>query len=572
MGKKGPYRFITEEYSEAGILRTLNYMLNPNLISTEQKSRLLNLAFLSTSTNRVERVDTYKVTGLDRDSAILENRIAVCNAKNNNMECIMSNKKNLWILTEERPKNSVLKTIIERFCSDYSIGFFADPLRIIPLIKDEKFTFSYQVLGINSPNIGNIYVKTVSGYSSFVDFLVYFQEQEPVADDTPLYAIEETKTDDSESRNTGVYQRCTKFVYIDYFYSYVKKIMLYDLQVTQKAKPTQTNIFGSRLLATCGVEVLGKVQTDEQGLAFDSIDELIQYKNSMRKPPKGNVPIDITRYADRIEVSGRLFKSGGLSHDPNIGALTIIAKALRVLGWEKDIVITQHGLAQSMLSISNKFIHIANRLNIKLQGLNIPKNVEHPDYWRYEKKGEKLATIFIHLVVESFTNGYSIFENHAGCEKSYFKNSNGDVVPLVKYSDRKAYKDGDKSKIAHIPDLILVDVERLQVINIEGKTYLNRFKGIAELSNYDFIEENYIRPQYPEYSIQRTVVVYGSNEEEIVEIQVSFMLNEKGKMILGIQAPKLFKQAILNLLDYWTQRKPSNLLNYNNNVLGTRIV
>src|SRR5690606_24239592 len=112
----------------------------------------------------------------------------------------------------------------------------------------------YQVLGINSPNIGNIYVKTVSGYSSFVDFLVYFQEQEPVADDTPLYAIEETKTDDSESRNTGVYQRCTKFVYIDYFYSYVKKIMLYDLQVTQKAKPTQTNIFGSRLLATCGVE------------------------------------------------------------------------------------------------------------------------------------------------------------------------------------------------------------------------------------------------------------------------------------------------------------------------------
>ena len=333
--------------------------------------------------------------------------------------------------------------------------------------------------------------------------------------------------------------------------------MLYDLQIPQKLIATKTNVFGSRLLATCGVEVLGKVQTDEQGQAFTSIDEIIECKNSMKQPPAGNVPINITRYNDRIEISGRLVKAERLSHDPNIGALTIIAKALRVLGWEKDIVITQHGLTERMLTKRNKFIHIANRLDIKLQGLNIPNNNEHPDYWRYEDRGEKLATIFIHLVVESFTKGYSIFENHAGCEKSYFKNSNGDVVPLAKYSDRDAYKAGDKSKIAHIPDLILVDVERLKIINIEGKTYANRFNGIAELLNYDFIEDTYIRPQYPEYSIQRTVVVYGSNETEIVEIEVSFMLNKKGQMILGIQAPKLFNEAISNLLDYWTQTKSS---------------
>ena len=30
----------------------------------------------------------------------------------------------------------------------------------------------------------------------------------------PIYAIEETKTDDKESRNTGVYQRCSKFIFI----------------------------------------------------------------------------------------------------------------------------------------------------------------------------------------------------------------------------------------------------------------------------------------------------------------------------------------------------------------------
>ncbi|AMN69039.1 hypothetical protein [Psychrobacter sp. P11G5] len=460
----------------------------------------------------------------------------------------MTSQKNLWILTEERPKTSILQTIIGRFCNDYNIGFFANPLRIIPLINNEKFTFTYQVLGINSPNIGNIYIKIVSGYSSFVDFLVYFQKDQPIPTDIPLYAIEETKTDDSESRNTGVYQRCTKFVYIDYFYSHVKKIMLYDLQITQKASPTKTNIFGSRLLATCGVEVLGKVQTAEQEQAFNSIDELIQCKKDIKAHTR-NVPIDITKHAEHIEVSGRLRKgkTNTLSYDPNIGALTIIAKALRVLGWDKDIIITKHELAQEVLTNRNKFIYIANRLDIKLQGLEIPQNVEHRDYWRYEEKGEKLATIFIHLVVESFTKGYSIFENHAGCGKSYFKKSNGDVRPLVKYS----YENNGKRKIAHIPDLILVDMERLEVINIEGKTYANRSNGINELLNYDFIDSEYIKQEYPDYSIKRTVVVYGSDEEEIMETKISFMLNKKGKMVLGIQAPQLFHQAISNLLHYW---------------------
>ncbi|MDK4651379.1 hypothetical protein QG070_10255, partial [Kingella kingae] len=71
--------------------------------------------------------------------------------------------------------------------------------------------------------------------------------------------------------------------------------------------------------------------------------------------------------------------------------------------------------------------------------------------------------------------------------------------------DRESYKAGDKTAIAYIPDLILLDVERLKVLNIEGKTYANRAKGIAELVNYDFIESHYIHPQYPDYHIIRTV-------------------------------------------------------------------
>ena len=45
-------------------------------------------------------------------------------------------------------------------------------------------------------------------------------------------------------------------------------------------------------------------------------------------------------------------------------------------------------------------------------------------------------------------------------------------------------------------------------------------------------------------------VQYGSKEEEIIEIEIGFLLNENGQLILGIKAPKLFKAAITNLSDF----------------------
>ena len=43
----------------------------------------------------------------------------------------------------------------------------------------------------------------------------------------------------------------------------------------------------------------------------------------------------------------------------------------------------------------------------------------------------------------------------------------------------------------------------------------------------------------------------GNKEEKIIEIEVGFLLNENGQLILGVKAPKLFKKAIKNLLDFW---------------------
>lgn len=465
----------------------------------------------------------------------------------------MSNTgKNLWILTEERPKKVVLQSIFEYFAKDQQCGFFGDTLRIIPILNENKcFEFTYEVIGFTCAKVQHVYIKTVLGTSSFVDFLIYYQDDEPTPADVPLYAIEETKTDDSESRNTGVYQRCSKFVFIENYYPQTKKIMLYALQIEQKLKPTETYIFGTRLLLTLGVEILGKTLDANIFKPFTSIEDIIEFKANMHRPPKGNVPILLNKSNDKIQISGRLFKSDSLSHDPNIGALSVIAAALRKLGWNKCIEITRHGLQQKHVKARNKFVFIANMLAISLQGLTVPKADIPQNYWRYDMEGEKLGTIFIHIVVENFTEGYSIFENHAGCEKGYFHTSKGECVPLAKYADKEAYKAGDKKQIVFIPDLVLLDIETKEAITIEGKKYENKDKGIAELNNYNSFDKLYLKKYYPLYKIVRTVVLYGSTNTQILEIEVGFLLNKNGQMVLGIKAPQLFGRAIRNLLDFW---------------------
>lgn len=463
------------------------------------------------------------------------------------------NKKNLWILTEERPKPEVIITILNIFAKDRSIACIVSPIRILPILEEGKFKFLYEVIGFHCNKVKNIYIKSISGFSSFVDFLIFYKDEQPTQSDIPIYAIEETKTDDKESRNTGVYQRASKFVFMDLFHRNIniEKIMLYNLKVGQKDSPTDTYIFGTNLLLTLGVRIEGKVLESSVFKPFNTVNEIIDFKSRMRQAPAGNVGISIKQSGNKIEISGRLIKSGNLAHDPNIGALSLICAALRKLGWGNDIIITEHGLSQSNLSVKNKFIQIANLLDIKIDGLTIPESQPPANYWKYETEGEKLGTIFIHLVVENFTEGYAIFENHAGCEKGYFITKEGNHIPLEKYSDRQAYKNGNKNKIISIPDLILIDFEKCEIINVEGKKYENMKQGIKDLDGFGDIEELYIKKYYHDFEIIRTVVLYGGTEEKIEEIKVGFLLNKNGDLILAVWSPCLFKQAIKNLKDYW---------------------
>lgn len=457
-------------------------------------------------------------------------------------------KENLWILTEERPKKTVISQIISKICKDNKFACEEKEISFKPIFKDGQFSFTYLVNGIKIGNFNEIFIKIVSGGSSFVDFLIYFSSDQPNPRDEPVYAIEETKTSDQESRNTGVYQRCSKFVYVNLHYPNCKKIMLYNIRTNNEHAPTETSIFGTRMLITLDVEILGKTLNPKIFNKFSSIEELIKYKDNMRAAPSGNVPILLKKFEDKITISGRLYKAGGLGHDPNIGALSVISETLRVLGWKKDIIITLHGLSQNNIGRANKFIRIANEINIKLDGLIIPSTTLPQDYWHYEVNSEKNGTILLHLLMMDVEDVSIIYENHAGCERGYFLDKDNSPIVVHKYIDN------DKSKgIIHIPDLIICNHKTKEIYNYEGKTYNNRSNGINEIENFDAIEKEYLKKYYPDYKIIRGVVLYGSDAETIDNKKIIFLLSKEGKIILNVDTPEIITETVKKYIT------PSNL-------------
>lgn len=454
---------------------------------------------------------------------------------------------NLWLLTEERPKPSVVLQIMKVYCDDFHdhIVNCAD-IKIKPMIEGGTFQFVYLVENLRVGNAENIFIKTVSGNSSFLDFLLFKQPNEPSegnSTDNLIMAIEETKTSDDESRNTGVYQRGSKFVYITPYYENIPLYMLYNEELggREDKKPSSTSVFGTNILLTLGVTVIGK-DLSRWFKPFNCLDELIEFKDNMRKPPKGNVPITIKKYDDRIEVSGRLEKpkdKGNIGHDPNIGALSMIAACIRKLGWQKDIVVTMHGVSQKYVDGTkgkNKFLYICNILNMRLDGVTMPQKVSMPElYWHYEKNSEKMADILLHLQA-AYHGLYCVYENHAGCERGYFRTKEGELITLPK-------KDKSGKNNLCLPDVVLYDEKSNYILLVEGKQLSTLNKGLQEIENYDSIEEEYIFPNYGEVEIMRCLSIFGGTKISLPHEKVLFYLADDGRIIINSNAPDCIKRV-----------------------------
>lgn len=442
---------------------------------------------------------------------------------------------NVWLLTEEKPKASVIKQILQIYKEDFGADYACDEqITIRPIMQGDIFTFTYRVDGITVDGIENIFVKTVSGGSSFLDFLFFVQEDAPVEgeENNLVFAVEETKTSDEESRNTGVYQRCSKFVYIKAFYPGIPLYMLYndELGLREDKKPSDTSIFGTNMLLTNNVKISGK-PVDRWFRPFRDIDELIAFKNGMRRPPVGNTPILIHRNGNKITVSGRLDKPnniGKIAHDPSIGALSYISYTLRQLGWTGEIEIVDHHVVQSSVrnNSKNKFLSICNMLHLTMEGIVMPANYELPDsYWHYEDKSEKMASILFHISCECL-GLKEVYQNHAGCERGYFKSASGELIPLPKRCG------ADQHKLC-IPDVIMRDDINRVVYLMEGKKLSTIDNGLREIEDYDDIEARYINRYFPGYTVKRYLTIFGGTQSTLPHDKVLLYLNDNGKLILN---------------------------------------
>lgn len=455
---------------------------------------------------------------------------------------------NIWLLTEEKPKISTIIQILNIYKQDFNKDFICEEkIEIFPIIEDNRFVFTYNVRGITVENIDNIYIKTVSGGSSFLDYLFIEQENEPTETEpcNIIFAVEETKTSDDESRNTGVYQRCSKFVYIKAFYN-VPLYMLYndELELRENKKPSDTSILGTNMLLTNNVKIVGK-PIERWFAPFNSIDELITFKNRMRRPPAGNIPILITKYPNKITISGRLDKPnniGKISHDPNIGALSYISYTLRQLGWEDEIEIINHNINQSSVTnnSNNKFLSICNLLRISMNGINMPANYQLPgSYWHYELKSEKMASILFHIICEDL--GFSeVYQNHAGCERGYFKTATNELIALPKKIDLHNLL---------IPDVIMRDDRNKIVYLMEGKKLDTINAGLSEIEDYDDIEMYYINRYFPDYTVKRYLTIFGGFLNNLPHEKVLFYLNENGNIFINESAEPILAQQIKHLLN-----------------------
>lgn len=208
------------------------------------------------------------------------------------------------------------------------------------------------------------------------------------------------------------------------------------------------------------------------------------------------------------------------------------------MGWDKDIVVTLHGVTQEYVDRTkgkNKFLYICSFLGMRLDGIQMPENVTMPElYWHYEKHSEKMADILLHI--QTIYHGmYCVYENHAGCERGYFRTKKGGLITLPKK---------DKNGVnLYLPDVVLYDEKTNVILLVEGKMLSTMDRGIAEIEDYDSIEQEYICPEYKGAEIIRCVSIFGGNCKRIPHEKVLFYLADDGHILINEKAPQCIRDA-----------------------------
>ena len=361
----------------------------------------------------------------------------------------------------------------------------------------------------------------VKGLGSFVDYVVY-DHLNPDAESVPVLLLESTKTSDSESRNTAINQRFTKFAVVKQRYPNTDLVMYYN---TKQTNTTATSHFGKRLLKTFGVkayDVTGKDMLQDT-LPFTSVDDIIKEKNEI-KEKKGNISVKITQTEEHTyTICAKLSKGKNttICHDPNIGFITGIASVIYGMDKEATFIVTNHCVDISTLkSTTSKFWYANSLYSLTLEGstLSTKGTVCPTQYWTKDTKSEKASTVLYQLYMEK-NNWTTIYHNHSSSARSYFTDQHG--------------KEHQVPKDVTIPDVVMVHYETKRIQVCEGKIMKDRLLGVKQLGNLTkFLD--YLKLHYDGYAVELGLCLYGNSVKEISSVElcypVFFGLDSKGML------------------------------------------
>lgn len=402
----------------------------------------------------------------------------------------------ITIITEERPVLSTIETIFKLLSSQPgSTGqkhlqkdFDLRQIKLIPTRLLD--TFDVQTTdGISQ-------LKIVHGLGPFPDYLAYqgiISEIGSTAQDTPILALEETKSTSAESRNM-LWQRLTKLIALNKRFPHTKIPFYLHIPSGPFSKTQPISVQNAlRALLTLGGSLSNSAECFRL-LPFLSIGDLLSSINSTSAVAT-NTTVRLNIFDDRSTITIRLqkgTKQDALS-DPNTGQLLAIAACLKMFG-APPLVVLKHGLSLEYLETPkrNKLVELSNFLNISfetakgIKRLNAVPSV-NTEFWK-ESNDEKLASIRLDILASTFGSAHGVsvvFSNHGGCELSYYFPLRSPHVTLGKQPGR--------------PDLIIADDKTKTLFVLEAKKSNYVARGLQSLLQ----EASFLDSKLPEIDPHR---------------------------------------------------------------------
>lgn len=440
----------------------------------------------------------------------------------------MKKSKILWILGEENPNTDTTYKVI-KYVLDYHGIEYASYLSEFQAKRVN--TNEYLVKGFLSDFFDEIRYLIVSGTSSFVDYLFYLQEHLPTSKDKPIHAIEATKNGFKDAGNMTD-QRSEKDVLVKYYFGEDTPVSyLLNMRPGAEKEPKNINLQALRRMKTCGMNIfvsyIGQEEYEEIDVPpYSSVEELVDNDRNLTLDKDGNVSFALPLWKS---------KNPKQQSDPNIGRLCSIANTLKHLCFQKEFMIKNHKLGLATFQGKNKLTRILNIMKssftIKIEEVgSFPElSFRKQEYFKLENNGEKIASIALEANLRE-RGLQTVFNNHAGCEKSYIITEKGQYV-LLPTKDEQGQKIG-------ISDLCSADRTIKGLFVFESERLVNKEVGHNQILSPEFIRSCYeIMKHWPGYYLEVHLVTFGDKCEK----DLFYSLDKDNNEVLNMNARPILR-------------------------------